>query len=74
MVAAPSLTYSAVGDWGVYYGGSASACTAMTIFYPSPNNGALLVTATGTPLTTGHAALLTANATTNARIYLQAAI
>jgi len=75
MRAAPAVTYDAVGSWAIFYGNNAiSECTVITMNAAGLQSASMNCTATGTPLTPGEAAMLGADNTTAARLYLSAEI
>jgi hypothetical protein len=75
MRAAPTMTYSAVGDWQILNAaGVGQACTALAAVAntTSKKAAALQATVAGTPLVAGNATLMQANNTTNARLIYDA--
>ena len=71
MRAAPTIGYSAAGDWSIFMTGSVYTLTALSFAYPTPLS--CLVTATvASGLTANSGGLLQANSTTNARITVSA--
>lgn len=69
----PTLTRSAAGDWAVLdTAPSRRACTALTFGNPGLNTAVASITIGAANLVAGNGTLLTANGTTNARIYAEA--